>query len=192
MKLASQADEARPQLAMAHKLVNSPGFIAGSGQKWRDTVASIGESLGLGGNATINQVFDKIRAGGILDQIKGMAGTGPVRVAEMKFIDTMMAGRENQPGALRAVMTIQDRLYERSQEIRKLIQQNHGIINDSVEAQIEQFKNEHPLFSKEERGDHRLLELPHFEGFKAAYESGMPQVVVGDKVYDFTRTPKAK
>jgi hypothetical protein len=176
-KMAGQADEARPQIAFAKRLVDAPGFIAGSGKPFLDTLSNLGASLGLGTGASVNQIFDKIRSGGILDQIKSMAGTGPVRVAEMKFIDQMMAGRENQPESLRAILTVNDRLYERAQVIRGFIQANHGVIDDKVEGQIQKYVNEHSLFRPEEMKDPRSLGAPTFNT-PADVHAGVAQGII--------------
>jgi hypothetical protein len=174
VKMARQADAERPQIAIAQKMTQSPGFIAGAGQTFRDTMANIAQSVGLNTDASTNQIFDKIRAGGILSQIKGMAGTGPIRVAEMNFIKTMMAGRENQPEALRAVLNIQDRLYQRSQEIRDIIRQNGGNIDKRVEDLIEQHVNDRPLLSGDEMKDYHIIGAPRFDTVEAMRAAGLP------------------
>jgi hypothetical protein len=159
--IAEQGDAARDSIALAMGLTQAPGFIAGSGKGARDAIANIGQTLGISNAASVNQIFDKVRSEGILDQIKSMAGTGPVRVAEMKIIETAMADRNNQAGALRTILTLRDRTYDRFQQIRGVIQQNHGIIDDNVEAQINHIKSK-PLITPEELREPARLGAPTF------------------------------
>lgn len=163
-KVGEQADETLPQLELAKRLVNDPNFVSGSLAPGSDMLKRLSVAFGLDPNtATPDQVFDKVRAGSILNQIKGMAGTGPVRVAEMKFIDQMIAGRENTPATLRTLLEIESRLYKRAQMVRdEANNYNGGHLDPNFAKRIADYKNSNPLFSKAELQDPRLIAPPVF------------------------------
>jgi hypothetical protein len=185
-KVGEQADETLPQLDLAKRLVNSPDFASGTFAPASDAFKRLSVAVGLNPNtATPDQLFDKIRAGSILNQIKGMAGTGPVRVAEMKFIDQMIAGRENTPATLRTLLEVESRLYQRAQAVRDMAHDyNNGHLDNGFEKKVTEYKNspKNTMFSPQELKDPRLIappvfsspqevaaaKLPHGEPFKTA------------------------
>lgn len=163
-KIGTEAEAVKPQLALSRTLMNSPGFNAGIGSTtFGDAITRVGEALGLGNSASPGQVYDKIRSTAILDQIKAMAGTGPVRVQEMKFIDQMFATREMSPTTLRTLAEIQERLGDRAVDIRNMAQdyrQRYGYLDARFDKQVRQYAASHDLFSKEEINDPRRLGAP--------------------------------
>ena len=179
-KIGEQADETLPQLDLAKRLVNDPSFSSGSLAPGSDMMKRVSAAIGLDPNsATPDQLFDKIRAGSILNQIKGMAGTGPVRVAEMKFIDQMIAGRENTPATLRTLLEIESRLYNRAQAVRDMAHSyNNGHLDTGFDKKVAEYKNNTPMFTKEELKDPRLIAPPVFnspaELAKAGLKHGDP------------------
>lgn len=166
-KVGEQADETLPQLDLAKRLVNDPNFVSGSLASGSDMLKRLAVAFNLNPNtATPDQLFDKVRAGSILNQIKGMAGTGPVRVAEMKFIDQMIAGRENTPETLRTLLEIESRLYQRAQGVRDMAHgYNNGHLDNGFEKKVTEYKNspKNALFSPAELKDPRLIAPPVFQ-----------------------------
>jgi hypothetical protein len=177
----SQADASRQELSLQKSLVNDPYFIAGSGQEWRDSLRRLAVSSGVYNpdRATPGEVYDKLRSSGILDQIKGMKGTGPVRVSEMKFIDKMIAGRENSPQAIRDLVEIEDRVAARSQHLRTMAndyRKTHPYLDDEFENQANAYMNDpkNALFSKEELADPRLIAPPKFATKQQLHAAHLP------------------
>jgi hypothetical protein len=170
----TQAEQAIPMLQYQQKLVNSPGFSAGAGKEYMDALNNIGASFGLKTGASINQVFDKIRSSTVLDGIKAMAGTGPVRVAEMGIIEKASGDRSNQPGAIRAVLTMQQRAYQKELAIRDLIHKNGGVIDENAQAGIDQIMSK-GLFSPKELQHPEMLQMPHFDSPQEAQASRLPR-----------------
>jgi len=163
-KVGDQADETLPQLALAKRLVNDPNFVSGSLAPGSDMMKRLSVAFGMDpSTATPDQLFDKVRAGSILNQIKGMAGTGPVRVAEMKFIDQMIAGRENTPETLRTLLDIESRLYDRAKTVRDMANNyNNGHLDAGFTKKVADYKNSNELFSPAELKDPRLIAPPVF------------------------------
>jgi hypothetical protein len=180
-KAGGQAEDLHPQIAMARSLVNSPGFNAGAGKPFADVMSRLGSTLfGDPKMATPGEFFDKLRAGSILNEIRGLGGSGagPVRVAEMKFIDTMYAGRDMQPASIRAVVEIENRLTQRTKALYNLAQdyvQQHGRLDEGFNRQVTAFKDKHEMFSKAELANPGLLSMPVFSSPAEMQQSRMPR-----------------
>jgi hypothetical protein len=170
----TQAEKALPLLQYQQKLVNSPGFYGGAGKGYIDALNNLGASLGLKTGASVNQIFDKMRSSTVLDGIRSMAGTGQVRVAEMNVIDKATGDRSNQDGSLRAIMTMQQRAYQKELEIRDLIHKNGSIITDSVQAGIDRIMSR-GLFSPKELQHPEMLQMPRFNSPQEAQSSSLPR-----------------
>jgi hypothetical protein len=170
----TQAERALPLLQYQQKLVNSPGFYGGAGRGFIDAVNNLGASLGLKTGASINQIFDKMRSSTVLDGIRSMAGTGPVRVAEMNVIDKATGDRSNQNGSLRAIMTMQQRAYQKELDIRNFINKNGGIIDNNTLAGIDQIRSK-GLFSPKELQHPEMLQMPRFNSPQEAQSSSLPR-----------------
>lgn len=162
--VGSKAPDAMQNIKLAQRETLSPDFSAGTFRVGTDAWKRLVSAVGANPNAaTPSEVFDKVRAGNILDQIKGMAGTGPVRVAEMKFIDTMVANRDNSVPALRTLLEIQRREWQRSQDIQQLkLDYKDGHIDNGFKKIVNQYVSSHPMFSDDEMKHPNLLSLPTF------------------------------
>jgi hypothetical protein len=180
-KSGTQAEELEPQVRMARSLVNSPGFNSGIGRPFTDTIQQLGATLfGDPNMATPGQFFDKLRAGSILNEIRslGGSGAGPVRVAEMKFIDTLYAGRDMQPASIRAVVEVENRLTQRAKAIYQMAQdyqQKHKILDDGFNREVSNYKSKHALFSEAELAHPDLLAMPVFSSAAQMRASQMPK-----------------
>ena len=165
-KAGQTAEDAAPQLAIAKRLVNSPGFNSGIGHEYVDTMKQLSASLfGDPNAATPSQFYDKLRGGTILNEIRSLSasGAGAVRVPEMKFIDTMIAGRDMQPPSIRSAVEVEDRLNKRVQAIYRLQQdylQSHPQLDEGFDRVVSKFKQRFPLFTDKEMTNPDLLGVP--------------------------------
>ena len=165
-KAGQTAEDAAPQLAIAKRLVNSPGFNSGIGHEYVDTMKQLSASLfGDPNAATPSQFYDKLRGGTILNEIRSLSasGAGAVRVPEMKFIDTMIAGRDMQPPSIRSAVEVEDRLNKRVRAIYQLQQeylQSHPQLDEGFDRVVSKFKDQYPLFSQSEMTHPDLLGVP--------------------------------
>ena len=165
-KAGQTAEDAAPQLAIAKRLVNSPGFNSGIGTPFVDTMKQLSASLfGDPNAATPSQFYDKLRGGTILNEIRSLSasGAGAVRVPEMKFIDTMIAGRDMQPPSIRSAVEVEDRLNKRVRAIYQLQQeylQSHPQLDEGFDRVVSKFKDQYPLFSEKEMTHPELMGVP--------------------------------
>jgi hypothetical protein len=180
-KSGTQAEELEPQVRMARSLVNSPGFNSGIGRPFTDTLSQIGSAMfGDPNMATPGQFFDKLRAGSILNEIRslGGSGAGPVRVAEMKFIDTLYAGRDMQPASIRAVVEVENRLTQRAKAVYQMAQdyvQKHKVLDEGFNREVSNYKAKHALFSAAELAHPDLMAMPVFNSAAEMQASKMPK-----------------
>jgi hypothetical protein len=165
-KAGQTAEDATPQIAIAKRLVNSPGFNAGLGVHFKDLMSQLSASLfGDPNAATPGQFFDKLRGGTILNEIRALSasGAGVVRVPEMKFIDTMIAGRDMQPPSIRSAVEVESRLNQRVRDIYALQRdylQTHPQLDEGFDRVISRYKETHELFSDKEMTHSELLGVP--------------------------------
>jgi hypothetical protein len=182
-KAGQQAEDLHPEIAMARSLVNSPGFNGGIGRPFTDTMKQLSATLfGDPNAATPSQFFDKLRSGSILNEIRslGGSGSGPVRVAEMKFIDSMYAGRDQQPPSIRAVVEVENRLTQRAKALYNMAQnyvQKHGQLDEGFNREVTDYKNRpgNAMFSKAELANPGLLSMPVFSSPAEMRASRMPR-----------------
>jgi hypothetical protein len=154
----AQADDTVEDVRLSQQLVRDPNFVAGIGQPYFDIVKRLGAMWGDPYAASPSQVFDKVRAASILQGIKGMAGTGPVRVAEMRFIEHMIAGRENSPTSLMMLLETERRVAERMQVVRDMAADyKGGYLDAGFDKMVAKYKAANPLFSEDEMKNPRLL-----------------------------------
>ena len=164
--MGDRADEELENIRLSKSYVNHPDFYSGTGAKFVDAVKGIGAIFGDPYAATPNQVFDKIRSGSILNQIKGMAGTGPVRVAEMNFIEKMIASRDNSAASLRTLLGVEERVADRVKTIRNMATDyklKYQALDAGFDKQVENYKESHPLFSDKEIKDPRHIAPPEYD-----------------------------
>lgn len=169
-KAGQQAEESIPQLELSRRIVNSPGFNSGFGHQFFDSVQSISQQL-FGGTELKNpgEIYDKFRSGEVLNQIRslGASGVGAVRVPEMKAVDKLIADRDVQAPAIRAVTEVEGRLQKRVRDVYYQAQeylQTHRELDDGFSKQISAWKNkpENHLFSAAELTKPELLSMPVF------------------------------
>jgi hypothetical protein len=182
----SRAEDLEPQIKMVRSLVNSPGFNSGIGRPFTDTLSQVGNALfGDPNMATPGQFFDKLRAGSILNEIRslGASGAGPVRVAEMKFIDNLYAGRDVQPSSIRAVVEVESRMNDRVKHIYQMAQdyltrqQAEGkpaMLDEGFNKEVSKYKSEKALFSQAELTHPDLMAMPVFNSAAEMRASKMP------------------
>jgi hypothetical protein len=88
-----------------------------------------------------------------------------VRVAEMKFIEHMIAGRENSPASLMMLLETERRVAERMQNIRDISTDYRSSAayrtspdpEVALDKLITGYKAKNPIFSPEELKDPKLL-----------------------------------
>lgn len=177
-KAGAEADSSQANYDVMRSYMNHPDFIAGSGAGLRLGLTKLAATFGLANPdaATPAELFDKVRSGAVLTTMREMAaaGTGPVRVPEMNQINTMFAGRENQPESLRGLIEIESRVAQRVQQIRDLAQRYDGRLDTNFDKEVKRIQQQQ-LITEAERKDHRLLGAPVFASGAEARASRLPK-----------------
>lgn len=180
-KSGQAAQDLLPQLEMARRLTNAPGFNSGLGHQLFDTVRSLSQQI-FGGTELKNpgEIYDKFRSGFALNEIRelGASGVGAVRVPEMKMVDKMIADREVSAPGIRAVTETEMRLQKRVHDLYQMAQdylKTHRELDKGFESQANAYKEKHELFSKEELAHPELISRPVFASPEEMRASKMPR-----------------
>lgn len=148
-----------PQLDLARKLTEDPNFYSGVGEKYNLLLKRAITTLGGDPNtAAPQEAFRKIVSNSILDQIKGMAGTGQIRVAEIKIMEQAAANAENTPQANRLLLELSSRLQKRASAIADMAQSyNGGRLDSGFDRKVAAYDRANPMISEKEIPDFRKI-----------------------------------
>ncbi len=174
--IQTAGDRARldiPQLETARKLTEDPSFYSGVGEKYNLLVKRALVALGGDPNtAAPQEAFRKIVSNSILDQIKSMAGTGPIRVAEMKIMQDAAANPDNTPQANRLLLELSTRLQKRSAAIADMAQNyNGGRLDSGFDRMVANYDRKNPIISDQEIPNFRAI----IDSGASKPASGQPQ-----------------
>jgi hypothetical protein len=177
-----EAQTERPKLALIKSIMADPQFYSGAGagivQKYRQWTVALG---GKPDAANPQEAFGKAVQDLALSQIRAMAGTGPVRVAEMRIIQQAIANKDYTPATNRMLIEIADRNYARNQQIATMAQQyssktgpGKGRIDGGFEQAVVDHDTKNPLFSPAELNDTRIIAPQRFRTPAEADAAGLP------------------
>ncbi len=160
--IQTAGDRARtdlPKLDLAVQLTKDPNFYSGVGEPYNLLLKRAVTALGGDPNtAAPQEAFRKVVSDTILDQIKSMAGTGPVRVAEMKIIEAAAANPGNTPQANRLVLELASRMQKRNAELADMAQSyNNGRLDSGFDRKVAAYDRANPLISDKEIPDFRKI-----------------------------------
>jgi hypothetical protein len=163
--IQTAGDRARmdiPQLELARQLTEDPNFYSGVGEKYNLLLKRATVALGGDPNAAAPQeAFRKVVSNSILDQIKGMAGTGQIRVAEIKLMEQAAANAENTPQANRLLLELSTRLQKRASTIADMAQSyNGGRLDAGFDRKVAEYDRKNPLISDKEIPNFRAIINP--------------------------------
>lgn len=175
--IQTAGDRARvdiPKLDLARKLTEDPNFYSGVGEQYN--LLAKRAIVALGGDpdkGTPQEAFRKVVSDSLLDQIKSMAGTGPVRVAEMKIMQEAAANPGNTPQANRLVLELASRAQKRSAAIADMAQNyNGGRLDSGFDRKVAAYDRANPLISDKEIPDFRKIINPDRTAPAATIASG--------------------
>lgn len=148
-----------PQLDLARRLTEDPNFYSGVGEKYNLLLKRAIVTLGGDPNtAAPQEAFRKIVSASILDQIKGMAGTGQIRVAEIKIMEQAAANADNTPQANRLLLELSSRLQKRAAAIADMAQgYNGGRLDSGFDRKVAAYDRTNPMISDKEIPDFRKI-----------------------------------
>jgi hypothetical protein len=156
------AREELPQLKMALQMVNDPSFYSGAGANRVLNIRKMMVALGLQAEegADVIQVFRKFAAGNIMSNMKQLRGLGPIRNSEQKILEQANASDSNNPGAIRAVLEVNQRVLQRAVDVHNMAMdyaQQHGRLDAGFDQQIAKYMEDNPLFRDVEIENYRGL-----------------------------------
>jgi len=160
--IQANGDRARvdiPQLDLARKLTEDPNFYSGVGEKYNLLVKRALVALGGDANtAAPQEAFRKIVSNSILDQIKAMAGTGQIRVAEIKIMQDAAANPDNTPQSNRLLLELSSRLQKRAAVIADMAQNyNNGRLDSGFDRKVADYDRRNPMISSDEIPNFRAI-----------------------------------
>lgn len=164
-KAGSEASLELPQLDAAKTLMNDPNFYSGPLEGLTLTYKRLLGTFGADPNVAVPQeAFRKIVSNSILSQIRSLAGTGQIRVAEIKIMEKAAANSENTPAANRFLVEVATRLHQHALGLSDLANgYKGGRLDPGYDRQARSWTEQHPLFSKAELADPRLIAPPIFK-----------------------------
>lgn len=160
--IQANGDRARvdiPQLDLARKLTEDPNFYSGVGEKYNLLAKRALVAIGGDPNtAAPQEAFRKIVSNSILDQIKSMAGTGQIRVAEIKIMQDAAANPDNTPQSNRLLLELSSRLQKRSAAIADMAQNyNNGRLDSGFDRKVADYDRRNPMITEAEIPNFRAI-----------------------------------
>lgn len=148
-----------PQLDLARKLTEDPNFYSGVGEKYNLLIKRALVALGGDPNtAAPQEAFRKVVSKSILDQIKDMAGTGQIRVAEINIMREAAANPDTTPQANRLLIELAARMGKRSAAIMDIAQNyNGGRLDAGFDRKVSAYDRANPVISDKEIPDFRKI-----------------------------------
>lgn len=157
-KKGEEAANELPQLELAAQVLQD-GAYTGPGEGIVQGYKRLYSVFGGDPNKALEQdAFHKLLKNQVLSQIRGMAGTGPVRVMEMKTIDQAVANASNSLSANRMIVDIGRRVMERDVALHQMATNyKGGRLDAGFDQQAREYTEKHPMFTKQELADPRMI-----------------------------------
>lgn len=184
-KAAQEASIEQPKIQLMKTFSNDPNFYSGPLEPTNRGFKQFAATIGADPNKALPQEgFNKVASDMLTSQIRalGASGAGPVRIAEVKNMQKSIANLGITPVTNRLLVEITDRAYNDVKAIADLTRQYElnpknlpGKKNVGLDAAIQRYYDSHPLFSKEEVSDPRLIAPPEFKDSRAAFNAKLPK-----------------
>lgn len=164
-KAGQEAAIELPQLGLAKSLMNNPDFYSGPVEGLNLTYKRLLGTFGSDPNvAQPQEAFRKVVSNSILSQIRSLAGTGQIRVAEIKIMEKAAANSENTPSSNRLLVELASRLHQHALGLSDLANgYKGGRLDPGFDRAARDYTTQHPMFSKAELEDPRLVAPPIFK-----------------------------
>jgi hypothetical protein len=179
-KAGQEAAIELPQLDLAKSLMNDPKFYSGPLEglnlQYKRLLSTFGSDPNV---AQPQEAFRKVVSNSILSQIRSLAGTGQIRVAEIKIMEKAAANSENTPASNRLLVELATRLHKHALGLSDLASgYKGGRLDPGYDRAARAWTDQHPMFSKGELADPRLISPPIYgtpaDVKKAKLSSGTP------------------
>ncbi len=184
-KASQEASVEQPKIQLMKTFANDPNFYSGPLEPTNRGFKQFAATVGIDPNKALPQEgFNKVASDMLTSQIRalGASGAGPVRIAEVKNMQKSIANLGITPVTNRLLVEITDRTYNDVQHIADLtrkyaVDKNNrpGQMNVGLDQQIHDYYEKHPLFTKEEIADPRLIAPPEFKDARTAFNAKLPK-----------------
>lgn len=164
-KSGQEAAVELPQLDIAKSLMNNPDFYSGPAEglvlNYKRLLSTFGSDPNV---AQPQEAFRKVVSNSILSQIRSLAGTGQIRVAEIKIMEKAAANPENTPASNRLLVELASRVHQHALGLSDLANSyKGGRLDPGFDRAARDYTTQHPMFSKAELGDPRLIAPPIYK-----------------------------
>jgi hypothetical protein len=141
-----------PKLQMAVKLMDSPDFQSGAGQRFDLMYRRLATRLGGDPDkAAPQEIVSKVIADSVLNGLGALKGLGPVRVAEMNLARTAAMSMDNTPQTNRFLANTAIRIQQRAVAVQEMAQNyNEGVLDNGFDKKVREMDKKNPLFSQDE------------------------------------------
>ena len=184
-KAAQEASIEQPKIQLMKTFSNDPNFYSGPLEPTNRGFKQFAATVGADPNKALPQEgFNKVASDMLTSQIRalGASGAGPVRIAEVKNMQKSIANLGITPVTNRLLVEITDRAYNDVKNIAELTRKYEidpknlpGKKNVGLDTAIQQYYESHPLFTKEEISDPRLIAPPEFKDARTAFNAKLPK-----------------
>jgi hypothetical protein len=184
-KAAQEASVEQPKIQLMKTFANDPNFYSGPLEPTNRGFKQFAATVGIDPNKALPQEgFNKVASDMLTSQIRalGASGAGPVRIAEVKNMQKSIANLGITPVTNRLLVEITDRTYNDVQHIADLTRKyatdknnRPGQMNVGLDQKIHDYYESHPLFTKEEIADPRLIAPPEFKDTRVAFNAKLPK-----------------
>lgn len=175
-KAGQEASVELPQLQLAKSILNDPKFYSGPAEGlnlgYKRILATIDPTQADA--AQPQEAFRKVVSNSILSQIRSLAGTGQIRVAEIRIMEKAAANQENTPAANRLLVDIATRLHQHALGLDEIARNyNGGRLDPGFDTVARKWTEAHPLFTPAELKDPRLIAPPIFNTPEEVKKAGL-------------------
>lgn len=156
------ANEAVQRFTLMRQLIRDPNFYSGIGANKVLDIAKLGSVIS--GNPKWSgsmEAFAKLVAGTNLAGLDQFRGLGQIRVAEIQLLQKAMGELNNTPGAINAIIEINDRLAKRNIKVAEMANEYASTHGDRLDkgwnVQLADWinKKENHLFTEDEEKNYK-------------------------------------
>lgn len=180
-KLGAESTVGLHKANLAKSLLNDSGFYSGPLEPTNRLFKQFAATVGADPNKAMPQeALNKVINDMLTEQIRalGGSGVGQVRVAEVNIMKQAIASLGLTPATNRLLVEIVSRNYKDNQELAKIARDYKGApgrMNPGLDTAINKHLESHPLFTKDELSDPRLIAPPEFKTPEAVMKAQLPK-----------------
>jgi hypothetical protein len=178
-KLGQESQTGLQKAGLAKAMINNPNFYSGPLQPTHQLYKQFQSVFGENPNTAVPpEAMEKVINDMLGEQIRalGGSGVGQVRVAEVNIMKKAIANMGITPATNRMLIDIVSRTYKDNMELAKMAREyKGGRLDAGFDRKVAEYYQDHPLFSKDELQDPRLIAPREFKSFPEAKAAKLPK-----------------